>query len=106
MARELEQLIVTVIYALPEIQKPIEVSVPRGTTVRAAIERSRIGEIHPEINLAVNKVGIYGELCSLDDTVHADDRIEIYRPLLIDPKDARRSNANFNAKRDSRRGSR
>ncbi|HCU91190.1 MAG TPA: RnfH family protein [Gammaproteobacteria bacterium] len=103
MARELEQLMVTVLYALPAIQKPIEVFVPKGATVRAAIERSRISEIYPEINLAVNKVGIFGELCSLDDTVHAADRIEIYRPLLIDPKDARRSNAHLNARRDPKR---
>ena len=86
-----EQLQVEVIYARPDVQKPIEVLVPKGATVRAAIERSRIGETYPEIDLAVNKVGIFGELCSLDDTLQAHDRVEIYRPLLIDPKEARRA---------------
>lgn len=90
-------LTVEVIYARPDVQEPIEVLVPKGATVRAAIERSRIGETYPEIDFAVNKVGIFGELCSLDDTVQADDRVEIYRPLLIDPKEARRANAKLEA---------
>ena len=88
-----EQLVVELIYARPDTQESIKVSVPRGATVRAVIERSRVMETFPEIDLAVNKVGIYGELRSLDHTVQAGDRIEIYRPLLIDPKEARRQNA-------------
>ncbi len=97
MVSDQEQLRVEVIYARPDEHDPVEILVPKGATVRAAIERSRIGERYPEIDLAVNKVGVFGELRSLDDTIQAHDRIEIYRPLLIDPKEARRANAKLEA---------
>ena len=84
---------VEVMYARADVQRGIVVEVPIGSTLRAAIERSRISDEYPEIDLAVNKVGIFGQLRSLEDLVQAGDRIEIYRPLLIDPKDARRKNA-------------
>ena len=100
-----DQLTVEVIYARPDIQEPIKVSVPKGATIRAAIERSRITERYPEIDLALNKVGIYGELRSLGDTVQAGDRVEIYRPLLIDPKEARRQLAKLNAEAGTSRRS-
>ena len=95
-------LTVEVIYARPDIQQGITVSLPQGGTLRAAIERSRISEIYSEIDLAINKVGVYGVLRRLDDLVQAGDRVEIYRPLLIDPKEARRKNAG--AATSSRRG--
>lgn len=88
-----DQLSVEVIYARPEFQKGIAVKLPQGTTIRAAIERSRIMETFVEIDLAVNEVGIFGELRRLGDTVQDGDRVEIYRPLLIDPKEARRRKA-------------
>ena len=100
-----EQLVVELIYARPDTQKSIKVSVQKGATVRAVIERSRIIETFPEIDLAVNKVGIYGKLRSLGDTVQAGDRVEIYRPLLIDPKEARRLNAKLASGASGRRRS-
>ena len=84
---------VEVMYARPDVQQGVVVELPRGSTLRAAIERSRIGEQFTEIDLTVNKVGVFGQLRSLDDIVQAGDRIEIYRPLRIDPKEARRKNA-------------
>ena len=87
------QLTVEVIYARPDVQESIELQLPKGATIRAAIERSRITEIFPEIDLAVNRVGIYGELRNLGDTVRDGERVEIYRALLIDPKEARRQKA-------------
>ena len=87
------QLAVEVIYACPDHQQSIAVALPNGATIRAAIERSRIMEAYPEIDLAVNKVGIFGVLRQLGDTVLDGDRVEIYRPLLIDPKEARRRKA-------------
>lgn len=93
MAEVGSELSVEVVYARPDIQEVIALKLPRGTTVRAAIERSRVAELFSEIDLAVNKVGVYGELRDLGDTVQDGDRIEIYRPLLIDPKEARRRNA-------------
>jgi hypothetical protein len=103
MASSPDQLLVEVIYARADVQEPITVLVPKGATVRAAIERSRIAETYPEIDLALNKVGIYGELRSLNDTLQANDRVEIYRPLLVDPKEARRANAKLNAESGSQR---
>ena len=61
-----------------------------GVTLRGAIERSRILDKFPEIDLAINRVGVFGRLKSLEDPVMAGDRIEIYQPLQIDPKQARR----------------
>ncbi len=84
---------VDVVFARPDVQELIPVRVPRGATIRSAIERSRILDTYPEIDLAVNRVGIFGSLRELGDTVQDGDRIEIYRPLLIDPKEARRRKA-------------
>ena len=64
--------------------------VPRGTTVRGAIERSRVLESYPEIDLGRNAVGIFGVRHELDDLVGDGARVEIYRALLRDPKEARR----------------
>ena len=58
-----------------------------------AIKKSSILLYFPEINLSKNKVGIYGKLVELDHIVKNNDRIEIYRPLSIDPKKARRVRA-------------
>ena len=64
-----------------------------GVTLRGAIERSRILDKFPEIDLAINRVGVFGRLKSLEDPVMAGDRIEIYRPLIADPKEMRRKKA-------------
>ncbi|MFT4564476.1 MAG: putative ubiquitin-RnfH superfamily antitoxin RatB of RatAB toxin-antitoxin module [Gammaproteobacteria bacterium] len=94
MVSELESpLAVDVIYARGDVQEIIAVELPKGGTIRAAIERSRLVERYPEIDLAVNKVGVFGTLKSLSDLVQAGDRVEIYRPLLVDPKQGRRDNA-------------
>jgi len=93
MAETGTELTVGVIFARPDAQDIVSVRVPRGATIRAAIERSRIMDTYPEIDLAVNRVGVFGALRDLGDPVQAGDRIEIYRPLLIDPKEARRRNA-------------
>ncbi len=64
--------------------------VPPGTTVRGALERARVCERHPEIDLGRYAVGIFGVRCGLDDLLGDGARVEIYRPLLRDPKEARR----------------
>ena len=84
---------VEVAHARPERQLVIEEKVPEGATVREAIEQSGILEKFPEIDLAVNKVGIYGKLVKLDSLPRDRDRIEIYRPLIADPKASRRKRA-------------
>ncbi|MBX9812793.1 MAG: RnfH family protein [Burkholderiales bacterium] len=84
---------VEVVYALPEIQLLIELKVAPGTTVRQAIVRSGILQRFPQIDLAGQKVGICGRLAKPDAVLEEGDRVEIYRPLIADPKDARRRRA-------------
>lgn len=66
------------------------VNIMPGTNVREAIEQSNILNKYPEINLDGNRVGIFGRLCGLDHIPIDGDRIEIYRPLSTDPREARR----------------
>jgi len=66
------------------------VNIMPGTNVREAIEQSNILNKCPEINLAGDRVGIFGRLCGLDHIPVDGDRIEIYRPLSTDPREARR----------------
>ena len=67
--------------------------VPPGTTVRGAIERSRVLDRHPEIDLSRQAIGIFGVRCGLDELLADGARVEIYRALLRDPKEARRRRA-------------
>jgi len=69
------------------------VSIAPGASVRAAIIASGILEEFPEIDLTRNRVGVYGKLTTLESLVENGDRVEIYRPLPLDPKQARRSRA-------------
>lgn len=84
---------VEVIYALPDIQPLFVVEVDPGTTVEGAIRASAVLEAFPDIDLARNKVGIFSKLVKLDERVRDRDRIEIYRPLIADPKEVRRKRA-------------
>ena len=82
-------LSVEVCYARADAQTRIAVTIPAGATVREALEASDIARKHPEIDLASMKVGIFGKLASLDAPLADYDRVEIYRPLIVDPKLAR-----------------
>jgi hypothetical protein len=84
---------VEVVYALPQQQTLLTVTLPEGATVEDAIRQSGILEKFPEIDLARNKVGIYSKLVKLDEKVRDKDRVEIYRPLIADPKEVRRKRA-------------
>ena len=81
---------VEVAYALPSKQKIIVIKVQEGSTIENAIYLSGILNLFPDIDLTKQNVGIFSEPRELTDKVKAGDRIEIYRPLLIDPKEARR----------------
>ena len=81
---------VEVVYAEPDRQHMRTVVVREGSTLRAAIEQSGLLVDVAGIDLTKNKVGIFNRLARLDDIVRHDDRIEIYRPLLADPKELRR----------------
>lgn len=88
-----EFISIEVAYATTGQQFIKEVSVARGTRLNAAIVASGILERFPEIDLATTKVGIYGKQVEPDTVLSAGDRVEIYRPLLTDPKEARRQRA-------------
>jgi uncharacterized protein len=88
-----EQITVEVAYALPERQSLLTVAVNRTSTVQQVIELSGILQQYPQIDLAGQKVGIWSRPVKLDDIVQSGDRIEIYRPLIADPKDLRRRRA-------------
>ena len=88
-----EQIRVEVVYALPAKQEIIAIKVAPGTTVRQAIEASGILEKYPEIDIAKNKLGVFAKLTKPDVVLRDRDRVEIYRPLIADPKDVRRKRA-------------
>ena len=84
---------IEVAYALLGAQSLLEVSVPAGTSVEQAITQSGILALHPDIDLAKNKVGIWSRVVKLRDSLNEGDRIEIYRPLIADPKEIRKRRA-------------
>jgi len=87
------QITLEVVYALPEKQVLLEVVVEQGYTVEQSIQTSGILKRFPEIDLQKNKVGIWYRTCKLSYVPKDGDRIEIYRPLIADPKEARRRRA-------------
>jgi hypothetical protein len=88
-----ENMPVEVAFALPGEQVILALEVAPGTTVRQAIERSGVLERFPQIDLDDNKVGVFGKLTKLDAELRPGDRVEIYRPLIADPKEVRRQRA-------------
>jgi putative ubiquitin-RnfH superfamily antitoxin RatB of RatAB toxin-antitoxin module len=87
------RITIEVIYALPGRQVLRRVELPAGATLAAAIAASGLLQEFPEIDLARNQVGVYGKLAPPDFPLRDRDRIEIYRPLAADPKEARRARA-------------
>lgn len=90
-----EQIEIEVVYGLAHKQKLISIQVDQGTTVRQGAELSGLDKDFPELNISESKLGIFGKTVRSPDTelLKAGDRIEIYRPLLIDPKAARANRA-------------
>lgn len=88
-----EQIQVEVVYALPQRSWSIPVTLADGSTLQQAIISSGILAQCPEIDLDRNCVGIYGKLQRLDTVLRTGDRVEIYRSLRMDPKEARRKRA-------------
>lgn len=84
---------VEVVFALPEEQTLLAFEVDEGVTAEAVIQQSGILEQYPEIDLDTQKIGLFGKIISLTQTVREKDRIEIYRPLIADPKEVRKNRA-------------
>jgi uncharacterized protein len=88
-----EKINIEVVYALSDEQILLKRSLPSGSTVAEAIQASGILVKHPEIDLTTSKLGIFGKLTKADAVMRDKDRIEIYRPLIADPKEVRRKRA-------------
>ena len=88
-----DKIPVEVAYALPERQVIVVVDVAAGATLEEAVRASGILEQYPDIDLTKNKVGVFGKLGKPGDPLHAGDRVEIYRPLIADPKQVRKQRA-------------
>lgn len=86
-------IMVEVAYALPSQQLIIPVQVAPEANAQAAIQKSGILVKFPEIDLNVNQIGVFGKLIRLDSSLRNLDRLEIYRPLIADPKEVRKQRA-------------
>ncbi len=84
---------VEVCYATPEKQVLLALQIDAHASVADAISASKIVEMYPEIDLRKNHVGIFGKLTKLETLLRDEDRVEIYRALIADPKEARRKRA-------------
>ncbi len=84
---------IEVAYALRDKQTILNLEVDEGTTLKQAIELSGILDKHPQIDLAKDKTGIFGKFAKLDAILREKDRVEIYRPLIADPKKVRKERA-------------
>lgn len=89
-----QRSIVEVVFAMPEKQVIVEIEATAGLTVGEAIEVSAIARHFPAIDLSALEAGIWGRVVSREHPVVAGDRVEIYRPLIMDPREARRRRAN------------
>jgi len=92
-------LAVELVYASEAEYTLLSVLVKKGTTIREALIFSGLLSLYPEIDLDHFICGIFSQRKSVDDKVNEGDRIEVYRPLIVDPKEARRARAMFLVKR-------
>ena len=90
---ESEHITVEVAYALPHQQVLLELRVPAGTTAREAVRRSGIGASFPDLDVEAADLGVFGKVVKGDSALREGDRVEIYRPLIADPKEVRRLRA-------------
>ncbi|WP_301102779.1 RnfH family protein [Propionivibrio sp.] len=88
-----ESISIEVVYPLPQKQEIFVVKLPEGATVRQAIEASGVLQKYPEIDLTKNKLGVFAKLAKPDVQLRDKDRVEIYRPLIADPKEVRKQRA-------------
>ncbi|NQY47554.1 MAG: RnfH family protein [Colwellia sp.] len=88
-----DKITIEIVYGVPHKQKILTLLLAAGITVEQAVIESGIIDLFPEIDLTVNKVGVWNRAVKLTDTVNDLDRIEVYRPLIADPKDVRKRRA-------------
>lgn len=95
----MESLSVKVAYATPRCQEVVEVRLHAGARALDAVLASGLAQRHPEINLDALVLGVYGEVVDAQTLLQSGDRVEIYRPLVADPKEARRARAASRSRR-------
>jgi putative ubiquitin-RnfH superfamily antitoxin RatB of RatAB toxin-antitoxin module len=88
-----ETIHIEVTYALPERQEVVPLALPAGATLQQAVEASGLPAKYPAIDVVAGKFGIYSKLAKLDTMLRDRDRVEIYRPLIADPKEVRKQRA-------------
>jgi putative ubiquitin-RnfH superfamily antitoxin RatB of RatAB toxin-antitoxin module len=88
-----ELISIEVVYPLPQKQEVFTVRLALGVTLRQAVEASGVLQKYPEIDLAKNKLGVFAKLAKPDTILRDRDRVEIYRPLIADPKEVRKQRA-------------
>ena len=89
---------VEVVFATPQKQELVSVQLEEGSRLADAIEQSGLAEKFDNFEVDPDRVGIFGKKASLDQVLRDGDRVEIYRPLLADPKEVRRQRALMQAK--------
>jgi putative ubiquitin-RnfH superfamily antitoxin RatB of RatAB toxin-antitoxin module len=90
---EADKICVEVAYALPEHQEIIMLEVPPGTTAAEVVAQCDLLRHFPDLVLKGAKLGVFGKAVKDDFQLHAGDRVEIYRPLIADPKEIRKERA-------------
>ncbi len=100
-----DTITVEVAYALPTSQKLLSLQVTKGTTAKEAVEQSQITTFYPDLDLNTATMGIFGQTLGTKGLAKAEayvlnegDRVELYRPLIADPKEARRKRAEKSSK--------
>jgi putative ubiquitin-RnfH superfamily antitoxin RatB of RatAB toxin-antitoxin module len=90
-----QAIVVEVVYALAHKQKLLRINVPQGTTMREAVLKSGMQEHFPGLDLTESPLGIFGKAVPKPDerVMQEGERIEIYRPLIADPKEVRKQRA-------------
>ncbi|WP_026816170.1 RnfH family protein [Arenimonas composti] len=84
---------VEIVYALPDRCARVEVTLPAGATVADALRAANLAETMPEAEVDPARLAVYGRLATAEAALHDGDRIELLRPLRVDPKQARRRRA-------------
>jgi putative ubiquitin-RnfH superfamily antitoxin RatB of RatAB toxin-antitoxin module len=95
---------IEVVYALPERQRVISLDHVEGMTAGDAIQMSSIAAEFPELTTRVLKIGVYGEVVAETRVLRPGDRVEIYRELSVDPREARRRRAALESRSRGRHG--
>jgi putative ubiquitin-RnfH superfamily antitoxin RatB of RatAB toxin-antitoxin module len=89
---------VEVVYATPERQELVALEIPASSTLEDAVKQSGLAGMFDDFELDPSRVGIFGKKSTLDQVLRDGDRVEIYRPLIADPKEVRRQRALMQSK--------